>query len=264
LAVKKRAKAAKVSVEPALSKAQPALHPTVLVRIRDLKPHPKNYRDHPEDQRRHIEESITEHGVYRNVVVAKDNTILAGHGVIATALEMGMETIPVVRLPIGPDDPHALKIIAGDNEIGKLSIVDDRALSELLKSIKDVDIKGLLGTGFDEMMLANLAFVTRAEGEIKDLNAAAEWAAAGMPAYVPTGLPTGQFRLLLSFQTDEERKRYVEKAGIIIHKMLKEVWTAPWPPRPRDDINALRFKEKEGAKPPVQKRAPKKAPKKAK
>lgn len=45
-----------------------------------LKPHPRNYRGHPDDQLAHIERSIRDNGVYRNVLVARDYTILAGHG----------------------------------------------------------------------------------------------------------------------------------------------------------------------------------------
>ena len=40
--------------------------------IADLTEHPRNYRRHPEDQVIHIEQSIREHGLYRNVVVARD------------------------------------------------------------------------------------------------------------------------------------------------------------------------------------------------
>jgi hypothetical protein len=55
---------------------------TELIAIKELKPHPRNYRSHPEDQLVHLVNSIKQHGFYRNVVVAKDNTILAGHGVV--------------------------------------------------------------------------------------------------------------------------------------------------------------------------------------
>jgi ParB-like chromosome segregation protein Spo0J len=48
--------------------------------LTDLKPHPRNYRTHSDDQLKHLIQSIKEHGFYRNVVVIKDGTILAGHG----------------------------------------------------------------------------------------------------------------------------------------------------------------------------------------
>src|SRR5262245_55372260 len=81
---------------------------TVIVEIATLKRHPKNYREHPPEQIEHLKRSIREHGFYRNVVVARDDTILAGHGVVAAARHLGLKTMPVIRLAIDPDTPAAL------------------------------------------------------------------------------------------------------------------------------------------------------------
>ena len=40
--------------------------------------------------------------VYRNVVVANDGTLVAGHGVVQAARELG-QTTPWQALPYGPD-----------------------------------------------------------------------------------------------------------------------------------------------------------------
>src|SRR5262249_41458887 len=128
--------------------------PIELIAIRELHPHPRNYRTHPPDQLEHIQQSIREHGLYRNVVIARENTILAGHGVVKACQEMQIEQIPVIRLPIDPDSPQALKLLTGDNEIGHLAEVDDRMFIEILKEVRDLG--ELRGTGYDEMMLSNL------------------------------------------------------------------------------------------------------------
>jgi ParB-like chromosome segregation protein Spo0J len=99
---------------------------TVRVPIGDLKPHPRNYQKHPADQLKHIQASIAAHGYYRNIVVARDNTILAGHGVVEASRAMGKKRVPVVRLDVAPDDPRALKVLTSDNEISNLAEVDDR------------------------------------------------------------------------------------------------------------------------------------------
>lgn len=54
---------------------------TKKIDISSLKPHPKNYRQHPEDQLAHLVRSIKQNGVYKNIVVSSDMTILAGHGI---------------------------------------------------------------------------------------------------------------------------------------------------------------------------------------
>ena len=91
------------------------------VEINNLKKHPRNYKEHPEQQLEHIIKSIEEHGFYRNIVIAKDNTILAGHGVVQASKLMGKQKVPVIRLDIDSDSTQALKVLTSDNEIGNLA-----------------------------------------------------------------------------------------------------------------------------------------------
>lgn len=133
-----------------------AKNETELVPLSSLKPHPRNYRSHPEEQLKHLCESIRRHGFYRNVVCAKDLTILAGHGVALAAAKLGIASVPIVRLPIAADSPQALKVLAADNETPRLSDNDDLVLAGLLRDIRDRDEFGLLGTGFDDESLAAL------------------------------------------------------------------------------------------------------------
>ena len=85
-----------------------------LVKITGLKDHPRNYRTHPEDQIEYLMESIRQHGFYRNVVVARDSTVLAGHGVVEAARRLGLEKVSVIRLDLDADSPQALKVLAAD------------------------------------------------------------------------------------------------------------------------------------------------------
>lgn len=217
--------------------------PTELVALDAVKPHPRNYRAHPEDQLQHIVASIKEHGFYRNVVVARDGTILAGHGVVEAARLMELREIPVVRLKLSADDPIALKLLAGDNEISRLAEIDDRLLTEMLKELKTVD-GGLLGTGFDEAMLAALAMVTRPKGEIADANEAAQW--VGMPEYDTGG--TAQ-QVIFGFETVKARDAFLAKLGLkpvdASHAWLNGTKLSfRWPPEKKNDLKSLAFVER--------------------
>ena len=208
-----------------------------MVAIADLKEHPRNYRSHTAEQIDHLARSIAGHGFYRNVVIARDNTILAGHGVVRAAVRIGKARLPAVRLDVDPDDPRALKIMASDNEIARLAEVDDRALTELLKDVMESDVDGLLGTGFDHRRLAALAFVTRPESELEDFDAAAEW--VGMPAY-ESGAPPP--RVVVSFETPAAREEFMRRLGAtVINKKTRTVWSIWWPEKRKDDLSALRF-----------------------
>lgn len=204
-----------------------------MVAVSELRPHPRNYRSHPDDQMEHLMESIREHGLYRNVVVARDGTILAGHGVVEAARRMGLETIPVARLDLAPDDPRALKVLTGDNGIAHLGVIDDRALTELLREVMEADEDGLLGTGYDEMMLANLVFVTRPQSEIADFDEAAAW--VGMPEYEIASTP---LKITVSFRSDEDRLEFARVLGLELTDTARSTW---WPSREKEDPSSLRF-----------------------
>lgn len=120
---------------------------TEWVDIDDLKPHPRNYQEHPEEQIEEIRASIRKHGIYKNIVAAKDLTILAGHGVTEGAKAEGYPKIPVRVLEIGPEEPEAYQVMIGDNEQSRLAIRDDRLLSEIMSELRENDPQYLTGTG---------------------------------------------------------------------------------------------------------------------
>lgn len=230
----KSRKADKAQQEPL-----PALPPFTIeeVSVTALRPHPRNYREHPEDQLNHIVQSIRENGIYRNVIIARDNTILAGHGVVLAAAKMGMATIPVRRLDVNPEDPRALKVLVGDNEMSHLGVRKDREATELLKSIKEQDPAGLLGTGFDDLMLAGLLMVTRPANEIRDVDEAAHW--VGMPSYdLDDGGKAPKFNVVINFASEEDREAFFTMLG---HKVCRTMW---WPLRENEDTVTMRWDDK--------------------
>lgn len=211
---------------------QPKVFRAELVKINDLKVHPRNYQTHPEFQIRHIKKSIQDHGFYRNVVVAKDMTILAGHGVVEAATSLGITEIPVHVVDVEPNDTKALQILTGDNEINNLAVVNDRLLTELLKEIvSESDLEGLAGTGFDESQLTSLVMISRPASEIRDINEAAEW--VGMPEYEPV---PQVLRTIVSFENQDDMNDFFKMLGY--NKTHKSIW---YPAKDRDDIKSVRL-----------------------
>lgn len=215
-----------------------ASYPDVDVEIAILKPHPRNYKKHPEDQLAHIEHSLKTYGYFKNVVIASDDVIIAGHGVVEAAQRVGAKTVPAKRMPFDSNDPRALKLVALDNELPKFGEVDDRMLTELLKEVaKDESISGLLGTGFDESMLAALAMVTRPAAELSDINEAAEW--VGMPDYEDGN---NDPKLIVTFPDEEHRDSFIRKVDLIVRKKTGKLsWAARWPAEEVKDRSSLKF-----------------------
>jgi hypothetical protein len=228
-------KAAQGPGQPPKDRSRVVLTPE-LVDIATLLPHPRNYRTHPEDQIAHVAARLREFGQYKNVVVARDWTILGGHGVVLAAQSIGMTQLLVVRLGLDPNSPQALKLLAGDNEVARLAENDDRLLTEMLKEIDTLD--GLLGSVFDPAMLAALAMVTRPSSELANSNDAAQW--AGMPEYEEGENP---LRLVVSFRSAGDRKKFCEGAKLVALKMSTQTWSCWWPEKEIDDRSSVRFEQ---------------------
>ncbi len=66
--------------------------------VTGLRPYPGNARTHSAKQIAEIATSIKAFGFNNPVLVAKDGTIIAGHGRVAAAKKLGLDTVPCVRL----------------------------------------------------------------------------------------------------------------------------------------------------------------------
>lgn len=216
--------------------SQPERFESQLMPLEKLKPHPRNYRKHPPDQLAHLQHSLRRVGFYKNVVCAKDLTILAGHGITEAARAIGMTEAPVVVLDIGPNDPIALKLVASDNETQKLAETDDRALTELLKEVRQLDPDGLLGSGFDDKQLAALVLVSRHQSEIQNESEAAHW--VGMPTF---GVKQDNPKLTVLFRNKEDRQKFVETFSLKALYRSDAIWTVWWPEKDQNDLASVKF-----------------------
>ena len=194
--------------------------------------HPKNYRQHPPEQIAHLIKSIKANGFYKNVVVSTDNVILAGHGVVKAARKMKADKVPVIKMPFDSEDPRALKVVAGDNEIGRLGMVDNDGLAKMLSSIQEMD--DLLGTGFDEQSLADLLRQINPDEEIGDeIDVMAEW--VGMPEYENEDMSAVR-QIIVSFQNEDDIQAFAKLTGNKITDKTKTIWY------PRRDKEVLKDK----------------------
>jgi hypothetical protein len=158
--------------------------------------------------------------------------------VLAATSRLGLDKVPVYRVDVEPDSIEAYQILAGDNEMGNLAVVDDRALSELLRELAVDDVSNLLGTGFDELALAALAMVTRPASELASLDEAGEW--LGLPGFVKSD---DRVHLLVKFDSETDRDRFLEEIGYAGASVSRiggghTIW---WPDRPQNDLQSLRF-----------------------
>jgi DNA modification methylase len=116
--------------------------------IARLRPWPRNARIHSRKQIRQIAESVGCFGFTNPVLIDGDNRILAGHGRVEAARELGMEAVPCLRIDhMTPAEKRAY--VLADNKLALNAGWDDELLALELKELMELEIDFDIGvTGF--------------------------------------------------------------------------------------------------------------------
>ncbi|WP_375459477.1 site-specific DNA-methyltransferase [uncultured Enterovirga sp.] len=112
-----------------------------------LTEHPDNPRDHSRKQRRQIARSIRRLGFYNPILVNELYVIIAGHGRYQAAIELGLESVPVIRLD-GLSEAEQCGLMVADNRIAEGSSWDPDRLTKVLRGLTDISFD-LEDVGFD-------------------------------------------------------------------------------------------------------------------
>ena len=112
-----------------------------------LTPHPQNSRLHTKKQIRALSGAIKEFGFTQPIVVNGEGVILMGHARREAALELGLETVPVIRRP-DLTEAQGRALVIADNRLHELGGWDVKALDTELRALMAAGIDLTL-TGFD-------------------------------------------------------------------------------------------------------------------
>lgn len=118
----------------------------LLVPIGDVRPDPANYNQHPTTQVGQIAASLVAFGFDQPILARRNGLIIAGHGRLLAARQVGMTHVPVVYTDL--DGIDAARRMIGDNRLAALAEPDAGALAELLRQLQAEDALG--GTGYDD------------------------------------------------------------------------------------------------------------------
>ncbi|WP_455223626.1 site-specific DNA-methyltransferase [Granulicatella sp.] len=186
-----------------------------LANVNDLIPYIRNARTHSESQIAQIAASIKEFGFLSPILIAEDNTILAGHGRLAAAQKLGLKQVPCVKENYLTETQRRAYIIA-DNRLSLNAGWDDEMLAIELSELQDVDFDLDL-LGFDESELASI-FEDGKEVEDDDFDVTEE---LNKPSFSKVGdiWTLGRHRLICGDSTKEETyKRLMDgkKANLVV------------------------------------------------
>jgi DNA modification methylase len=136
-------------------------HPALeVLPLAQLKPYPRNARTHSKKQISAIARSIERFGFNNPVLIDADNQIIAGHGRVQAAQQLGLAQVPTLRIShLSELDKRAY--ILADNRLAEKAGWDREALAielgELAVLLTDrIDITGF-ETGEVDLLLSDLA-----------------------------------------------------------------------------------------------------------
>ena len=186
-----------------------------LADINDLIPYIRNARTHSESQIAQIAASIKEFGFLSPILIAEDNTILAGHGRLAAARKLGLTKVPCVKESHLTETQRRAYIIA-DNKLSLNAGWDEDILAIELSELQGTDFDLDL-LGFDESELDSI-FEDDKEVEDDDFDVEEE---LNKPCFSKAGdiWTLGRHRLICGDSTKEETYKSLmedKKANLVV------------------------------------------------
>ncbi|MBI1292377.1 DNA methylase N-4 [bacterium] len=129
------------------------------VSVRALRSNPRNARRHPQKQIEFLKSSIMEHGFVQPVLIDENNRLIAGHGRLEAAKQLGRSKVPAIRLKhLSSASLRALAL--ADNRIAELASWDEDVLAIEFKELLEEDLEFSLAdvTGFESPVIDRLVY----------------------------------------------------------------------------------------------------------
>lgn len=109
------------------------------ISVNELKPFKKNNKQHPQKQVQMIADSIKQFGFKNPIIIDKNNEIIAWHGRLLWAKQLGMETVPcIIADDLSEEQVRAYRLL--DNRIGDFGEYDIESIMDELKDIGDMQL----------------------------------------------------------------------------------------------------------------------------
>lgn len=122
--------------------------------VESLVPYARNARTHSPEQVRQLADSIREFGFTNPVLIDGENEIIAGHGRVLAAQQLGMSSVPCIQLTHLTEVQKRAYVIA-DNKLALNAGWDEALLRSELDALADMKFD-LDVIGFDESEISAL------------------------------------------------------------------------------------------------------------
>lgn len=120
--------------------------------VEDLVPYQNNARKHTNTDVSAIAKSIEMFGFDDPIGIWKGNVIIEGHGRLMAAKQLGMETVPVIRLDhLTEEERRSYALV--HNKTAEMSVWDFERLTLELEELPDIDMAEF---GFNNLQVGDL------------------------------------------------------------------------------------------------------------
>ncbi|WP_281647594.1 site-specific DNA-methyltransferase [Parendozoicomonas sp. Alg238-R29] len=133
--------------------------------VAELVPYARNARTHSPEQVTQIARSIQSFGFVNPILVGDDKVVVAGHGRLMAANELGMDRVPVIVLG-HLDEVQRRALVLADNKLAENAGWDEELLKLELQALDDLDFD-LDIMGFSDEELDGL-LLEESEGNTED------------------------------------------------------------------------------------------------
>lgn len=180
-----------------------------------LRAYEGNSRKHSQEQVDQLARSIEEFGFTVPVLIDATDTLIAGHGRVMAARQLGLVEIPTIRLAHLTDEQRRAYVIA-DNKLTENGEWDEDVLRAELEALEATGLDISL-TGFDERELERI-MLEREEGANDTAN---EW--KGMPEFNQPDAMAWR-SIIMHFRRQEDLDDFLERIGQRVTEKTKYLW----------------------------------------
>ena len=201
----------------------------IYIDVESLIPYENNSRTHSEFQIKQIIESIQEFGFTNPILLDGENGVIAGHGRLQAAKELGIEQVPTIELSHLTPEQKSAYVIA-DNKLALNAGWDRDLLVFEMQKLQDAGYNlGL--TGFNDAEISQF-FID--DDHPVDHNE--EW--KGMPEYNNTD-QTPYRTILVHFESEVFVKEFERVMKQSLTEKTKFIW---FPEKQRLDMSSISYK----------------------
>lgn len=120
-----------------------------MISVDDVIPFEKNPRKHTKKSQEALKASIQKFGFVVPILIDQNNRLIAGHGRLMQAKELGMKEVPFTMTQVMSEEEYVAHVLS-DNKVAELSKWDNNLLKESMEYLESIQDAEMFVPGFSD------------------------------------------------------------------------------------------------------------------